>query len=144
MLSYNRMISDIFYPIFTLMITVLAYFNVWGFCTDIFTKALPWDPGGLTATPSCYCFWLGQKLMRPYFSCIIPWEVIQVMIFISSMFNRTMQWILFFVKVWWLGLIFKGLGYILQIICVKYWTKLICCAQNLWPMVNVIWKLIPV
>ena len=45
------MIADILYPILTLTITVLNYFNVWGFHTDIFTKALPWGPGGLTATP---------------------------------------------------------------------------------------------
>ena len=42
------MIADIFYPIFTIL---LVYFNVWGFHSDIFTKALPWGPGGLTATP---------------------------------------------------------------------------------------------
>ena len=41
---------------------------------------------------------------------------------------------MFFVKLCWLGFIFKGLGYILWIIHAKYWTKLICCAQNLWPM----------
>ena len=68
------MIADIFYPIFSLTITVLAYFIVWAFRTNILPKALPWGPGGggLTATPSCYRFWLGQKSMRPYFSGIIP------------------------------------------------------------------------
>ena len=33
----------------------------------------PWWAYSYPQTPSCYRFWLGQKLMRPYFSCIIPW-----------------------------------------------------------------------
>ena len=57
------MIADIFYPIFTLMITILACFIrkkkrkiVLGICTLMFTKVLPWTPwrggeGGLTARP---------------------------------------------------------------------------------------------
>ena len=58
------MIADIFYPIFTLTITVLAYFNVWGFRTDIFTKAFPWGPEGLTATsrpPAAIVFGLAKN-----------------------------------------------------------------------------------
>ena len=32
----------------------------------------PWGAYSYPQTPSCYCFWLGQRSMRPYFSCIIP------------------------------------------------------------------------
>ena len=83
------MIADIFYPIFTLTITILACFIrkkrkiVQGICTHTFTKALPWTPwrggGGrdLQLTPDAQLlnrFWLFQKPMRPYFFCIIPWS----------------------------------------------------------------------
>ena len=53
------MIADIFYPIFTLMITVLACCTwkktkfVSGLCTHAFTRASPWTPwgGGLQLPP---------------------------------------------------------------------------------------------
>ena len=49
------MIADIFYPIFTVMITVLVCFiqkkNIWGLCTHAFTRALHWTPGGLQLPP---------------------------------------------------------------------------------------------
>ena len=78
MLSYNRMISDIFYPIFTLMITVLAYFNVWGFCTDIFTKTWPWGPEGLTATPrplAAIVFGLAKNQCAHIFPVLSPGSI---------------------------------------------------------------------
>ena len=51
------MFADIFYPIFTLMITILVCFIqkkiniVWGFHTHFFIKASPWPSGGLTSPP---------------------------------------------------------------------------------------------
>ena len=56
------MIADIFYPIFTLTITILACFIrkkrkiVQGICTHTFTKASPWTPwrgegGGAYSSP---------------------------------------------------------------------------------------------
>ena len=72
------MIADIFYPIFT--ITILACFtwkkNVWGFTPMPSLRHRPGPPGGLTAppNPNCNCFWCCQKLMCPYFFCIIPWQ----------------------------------------------------------------------
>ena len=44
------------------------------FAVFAFTKAFPWTSWRAYSspqTPSCNCFWLGQKLMCPYFSCII-------------------------------------------------------------------------
>ena len=66
------MIADIFYPIFTLTIIVLACFIrkkkiVRGFRTHAFTKALRWTPWvayNSSQTPSCNRFWLYQKPMR--------------------------------------------------------------------------------
>ena len=76
------MIAGIFYPIFTLTITVLACFIqkkkiVQRFVPMPSPGHRPRPPGGrgVTAplqTLSCSCFWLFQKLMRPYFFCIIP------------------------------------------------------------------------
>ena len=46
------MIADVFYPIFTLTITILAFFykekkhNFSGICIHMFTKASPWIPWG--------------------------------------------------------------------------------------------------
>ena len=68
------MITDTFYHILTLTITVLACF-IWkksgiffGVCTQTFNKASSWTP----QTSGCNCFWLHQKPMCPYFFCIIP------------------------------------------------------------------------
>ena len=68
------MIADIFYPIFTLTITILACFIqnkiVWGLHTHAFTRASPWTTWvaySSPQTPSCNHFWLCQKLVRPYF-----------------------------------------------------------------------------
>ena len=68
------MIADIFYPIFTLTITVLAYFNVWGFRTDIFTKAFPWVLGGLQLPPDpqLLSFLVLQKIDAPIFFLYYP------------------------------------------------------------------------
>ena len=70
------MIADIFYPIFTLTITVLACFiqkNCLGLLPSPRHCPGPLEVLQLPQTPSCNRFWLGQKLMRPYFFCIIPW-----------------------------------------------------------------------
>ena len=49
------MIADIFYPISTVTITVLAYFSrkkiVQGLCTHAFTRTSPWALWELTALP---------------------------------------------------------------------------------------------
>ena len=51
------MIADLFYPIFTLTIFILVCFMrkiskiVQGISTHMFTKALPWTPGGLQLSP---------------------------------------------------------------------------------------------
>ena len=49
------MIADIFYPISTVTITVLAYFTrkkiVQGLCTHAFTRTSPWVLWELTALP---------------------------------------------------------------------------------------------
>ena len=68
------MIADIFYPIFILMITVLAYLNVWGFRTDIFTKAFPWVLGGLQLPPDpqLLSFLALQKIDAPIFFLYYP------------------------------------------------------------------------
>ena len=73
------MIADIFYPIFTLTITVLVYFNVWGFCTDTFTKALPWGPGELTATlrfPVAIVFGLTKNHCAHIFPVLSPGKIL--------------------------------------------------------------------
>ena len=74
------MIADIFYPISTLTITVLAYFIRKKKCLGALHSRLhqgtTLDPLGAynsPQTPSCNCFWLCQKPMHPYFFCIIPW-----------------------------------------------------------------------
>ena len=70
------MIADIFYPIFTLTITVLACFVqklVWGFCLHQGITVDLLEGLQLPQTPSCNRFWFGQKPMRLYFFCIIPW-----------------------------------------------------------------------
>ena len=75
--SYNSMIADIFYPIFTLTITVLACFIREKKLFEVFapTPSTSCRRGpGVTAPPSCNRFWLCQKPMRPYFFCIIPWH----------------------------------------------------------------------
>ena len=74
------MIADIFYPILTLMITVLVYFIWQKKCLEALHPCLH---QGITLallgaynspqTPSCNCFWLCQKPMHPYFFCIFPW-----------------------------------------------------------------------
>ena len=68
------MVADIFYPIFTLRITMLAYF--------IQKKK---KNGGLTPTRASLCtpWWaysspLRKKMIRPYFFWIIPWQHIVV------------------------------------------------------------------
>ena len=68
------MIADIFYPIFILMITVLAYFNVWGFRIDIFTKAFPWVLDGLQLPPDpqLLSFLALQKIDAPIFFLYYP------------------------------------------------------------------------
>ena len=69
------MITDIFYPIFTLTITVITCFIqkkykvVRGFSPMSLPKHCPGPPGGLIVppqTPSC------SQSMCPYFFCIIP------------------------------------------------------------------------
>ena len=67
------MIADIFYPIFTLTITVLACFTqknkvVRGFHTHDFIKASPWTLWGAVTPPDPSC----NQPMRPYFFCFIP------------------------------------------------------------------------
>ena len=70
------MTGDIFYPIFTLTVTVITCFIrkkqnkiVQGFRTHTFTKGSPW-------IFSFNRFWLRQKPMSPYFFSIIPWQPI--------------------------------------------------------------------
>ena len=72
------MIADNFYPMFTL--TILTCFvrkkNCLGALHPCLHQGITMDP--LVAcsshqTTSCNLFWLCQKPMRPYFSCIIPW-----------------------------------------------------------------------
>ena len=69
------MVSDIFYPIFPLTITVLACFthkkqSYSGVSHPCLHQRIALDPLGslqLPQTPSC------NHPMRPYFFCIIPW-----------------------------------------------------------------------
>ena len=79
------MFADIFYPIFTLMITVLVCFiwkktkkqNCLGVSHPFLNQDIPLTPRGAynsPQTPSCNRFWLCQKPMRPYFFCTIPWQ----------------------------------------------------------------------
>ena len=79
------MIADIFYPIFTLTITILACFIrkkrkiVQGICTvhqGITLDSIEgkgWGAYSSPWTPSFNRFWLFQEPMHPYFFCIIPW-----------------------------------------------------------------------
>ena len=81
------MIADIFYPIFTLMITILACFIrkkkgklFWGFAPSCSPRYCPGLHGGggrgaysSPQTPQLLNrFWLFQEPMRPYFFCLIP------------------------------------------------------------------------
>ena len=83
------MITDIFYPIFTLTITVLTYFirkKNWGGAeggwagvrTNIFTKALPWGSGGLQLPPDpqLLSFLAWPKIDAPIFFLYFPLKVI--------------------------------------------------------------------
>ena len=80
--SYNKMITDTFYPIFTLTITVLACFiqkkqkqkKNWGLHPHQGISLDPLRGLQLPQIPSCNCFWLCQKPVHPYFFCIIPCE----------------------------------------------------------------------
>ena len=65
------MIADIFYPIFTLTITVLAYFNVEGFTTTSSPRHCPGALGGLQlpSDPQLLSFLAWPKINAP---CIIP------------------------------------------------------------------------
>ena len=78
------MIADIFYPVFTLTITVLAYFNVWGFRTYIFTKAVPLGPGGLQLTPEpqLLSFLAWPKIDGPIFFLYYPLTLLRLISFI--------------------------------------------------------------
>ena len=80
------MIADIFYPIFTLTITILAYFIrkkrkiVQGICTHTFTKASSWTPlrgedGGLRARPglpASIVFGISKNRCAHIFSVLSP------------------------------------------------------------------------
>ena len=70
------MIADIFYPIFTLTITVLAYFmqkNCLGFLPS--PRHCPGPPGGLTAPlrpPAVIVFGLAKSRCTHIFSVLSP------------------------------------------------------------------------
>ena len=60
------MTANIFYPTFTLTITILACFirkkaklfrDLHTHVYHIFTKASPWPPGGTPTQPNFNCFW---------------------------------------------------------------------------------------
>ena len=80
------MIADIFYPIFTLTITILTCFirkkkeNCSGDLHPHVHQGIALDSieggGGAYSsprTPSFNHFWLFQEPMRPYFFCILPY-----------------------------------------------------------------------
>ena len=72
------MVADIFYPIFTLKITVLACFiqeKQKNLGASSPPGHLPGPPGGLTAPPTPPYPQLQKKTMRPYFFWIIPGQL---------------------------------------------------------------------
>ena len=78
------MIADIFYPIFTLTITILACCirkkkqSCSGICIHAFTKALPWAPWGLKAPPrppASIVFGFAKNRCAHTFSVLSPGKV---------------------------------------------------------------------
>ena len=63
-------IADIFYPIFTLTITVLVFFIPKEKIKEI--GGFAYHQGISLDHPSCNRFWLWEKPVHPYFFCIIP------------------------------------------------------------------------
>ena len=72
------MIADIFYPIFTLTITVLACFtqkkqSYSGVSQPRLHQGIALDPFGSLQLPQTPCY---NHPMRPYFFCIIPCKLL--------------------------------------------------------------------
>ena len=74
------MIANIFHPIITLTITILACFVrkktklYRGFAPMLSPRHRPGPPAySPPQTPSFNCFWLCLEPKRPYFFCIILW-----------------------------------------------------------------------
>ena len=69
------MVPDIFYPILTLKMTVLAFYTkkIGGLAP---TRASPWTPWWAYSSPTPHPhppYPAAKKTMRPYFLWIIPW-----------------------------------------------------------------------
>ena len=72
------MVTDIFYPIFTLKITVLASFiqeKQKNLGASSPPGHLPGPPGGLTTPPPHHTPSCKKKTMRPYFFWILPGQL---------------------------------------------------------------------
>ena len=79
-LSYNRMIADIFYLIFTLMITVLVCFIQKKLFGGFTPMTSPWTPWGLTVPPrppAAIVFGFTKNRWAHIFSALSPGQCCQ-------------------------------------------------------------------